>query len=263
MAFDPDRLDARSADAVRGILPAVRAANAWYLRLRCDGLEHLDRVAGEPVLFVGNHNGGMTGPDVACTLGTLWDAFGAEHPLYALAHDYVMRQVTPFGRLIQRYGALRACPENAARALAAGAKVLVYPGGDIEAFRASRRRDEIVLGERTGFVRVAQRAGVAVVPVVAHGAHRSAWILDDGEWLVRALDLGRRARANRFPLALALPWGIAVGPWVPYFPLPFRIRLRVLPPMRFSAREDPRRGREAVRARMQSALDELAREARA
>ena len=262
MSLDPDRLDRRDADAVRALLPVVRALNARYMRLRASGLENLARVAGEPALFVGNHNCGIAGPDVACTLGTLWDAFGAEHPLYALAHDYVMRHATPIGRVIQRYGALRASSENALRALGAGAKVLVYPGGDIEAFRHSRHRDEVRFGERTGFVRVAQRAGVPIVPIVAHGAHRSAWIFHEGEWIVRALRLDRRARVNRFPLALALPWGLALGPWVPYLPLPFPVRLRVLEPIRVGPTDDPREARDAVRARMQSALDELAREAR-
>ncbi len=257
MPFDPDALDRRDAHAVRALLPLVRRINAYYMHLRREGTEHLEGVAGEPALFVGNHNGGITGPDVACTLGTLWDAFGAEHPTYALAHDFVMRQLRAVGRAIQPYGALRASPENALRALAAGGKVLVYPGGDIEAFRRTRHRDAIVLGERTGFVRVAQRAGVPIVPIVAQGAHRSAFIFHEGEAIVRALGLDRRARVKRFPLALALPWGLAIGPWLPYMPLPFPVKLRVLEPIRPGARDDPREVREHVRARMQRALDEM------
>lgn len=263
MGFDPDRLDRRDVRAIQTLLPTVRMLNRRYLRLRRDGLEHIEAVASEPALFVSNHNGGITGPDMACTLATLWEVLGTDAPLYALAHDFAMRQLEPFGRLIQRYGALRACPDNALRALAAGAKVLVYPGGELDAFRRSDRRDEVVFGDRSGFVRVAQRAGVPIVPIVAHGAHRSALIVHEGEWLVRVLRLDRVARIQRFPIALALPWGVAVGPWAPYLPLPFPVRLRVLPPMRFLPHEDAREGRERVRARMQAALDALAREARA
>jgi 1-acyl-sn-glycerol-3-phosphate acyltransferase len=257
--FDPDRLDARDEEAIREVLPIVRALNARYLKLRVEGLEHLEGVAREPALFVSNHNGGMTGPDVLCTLGTLWDALGPGAPLYALAHDFAMRQITLFGRVIQKFGALRAHPENAVRALASGAKVLVYPGGDLEAYRHFKRRHEIVLGDRTGFVRVAQRAGAPIVPIVAHGAHRSAVIVHDGEGIARLFDLHRRARLKRFPIALALPWGVALGPWAPYLPLPFPIRLRILPPMRFAAREDPADARERVRAAMQDAMSDLAR----
>ncbi|HEX4514176.1 MAG TPA: 1-acyl-sn-glycerol-3-phosphate acyltransferase [Polyangiaceae bacterium] len=256
--FDPDRLDARDEKAIRGALPIVRALNARYLKLRVDGIEHVERVAREPALFVSNHNGGITGPDLLCTLGTLWETLGPSCALYALAHDFAMRQLTPFGRVIQKFGAIRAHPENASRALASGAKVLVYPGGDLEAYRHFRRRHEIVLGERTGFVRVAQRAGAPIVPIVAHGAHRSAVIVHDGEGIARLFELHRRARVKRFPIALALPWGVALGPWAPYLPLPFPIRLRVLPPMRFAEREDPANARERVRAAMQAALDEMA-----
>ena len=37
---------------------------------------------------------------------------------------------------------------------------LVYPGGDLEAYRHFRRRDEIVMGERTGFARLARAEGI-------------------------------------------------------------------------------------------------------
>jgi 1-acyl-sn-glycerol-3-phosphate acyltransferase len=257
MAFNADRLDARDPRAIRILLPVVRRVNRHYLRLRRDGLEHIPH---GPALFVANHNGGITGPDVLCTLGTLWDVLGIDAPLYALAHDFAMRQFTPFGWILQRFGGIRASPENAIRVLANGGHVLVYPGGDIEAYRHSRQRNRVILGKRTGFVRIAQRAGAPIVPIVAHGAHRSAYIFDDGARIARALKLKRWARVERFPLALALPWGLALGPWTPYLPLPFPIRLRVLPPMRVDAGEDPTQVQETVRARMQAALDSLARE---
>ena len=260
MAFDPDSLTARDPRAISALLPVVRVLNERYLRLRRDGLERVPRT---PALFVSNHNGGISGPDLACTLGTLWDVLGVDAPLYALAHDFAMRQLTPFGRLLQKVGAVRACPENALRVLGAGGQALVYPGGDIEAYRHSRERDRIVFGPRTGFVRVAQKAGVPIVPIVAHGAHRSAYIFHDGTGLARMLRLQRWGRLERFPLALALPWGVAVGPWAPYLPLPFQVRLRVLAPIVAAPEDDPVAVRETVRAKMQTALDELAREASA
>jgi 1-acyl-sn-glycerol-3-phosphate acyltransferase len=255
VAFDPDRLDRRDARLIARWLPWVRAVSDRYLRLRREGLEHLPR---GPALFVANHNGGIAGPDLPCTMGTLWETLGPDAPLYAMAHDFAMRQLPPFGRVLQRFGALRASPENALRALAAGGQVVVYPGGDLEAYRRSRLRDRIVLGERTGFVRVAQRAGVPIVPIVTQGAHRSAWILTDGAAIARVIGLHGWGRLDRFPLALALPWGFAPGPWIPYLPLPFPIRLRILPPMRVDAAADPAAVRETVRSRMQAALDDLA-----
>ncbi len=259
MPFDPDRLDARDPGLIRRLMPMLRGINTHYLQLRRDGLEHIPR---SPALFVANHNGGIFGPDLLSTMGTLWDSLGAGAPLYGLAHDFAMRQLSPLGRLLQSFGAIRACPENAARALAGGGQVLVYPGGDLEAYRHTRLRDRIVLGKRTGFVRVAQRARVPIVPIVTHGAHRSAYIFSDGATIARCLQLHRWARLERFPLALAMPWGLAIGPWLPYLPLPFPLRLRVLPPVSVGPDDDADGVREVLRDQMQAALDDLAREAR-
>jgi 1-acyl-sn-glycerol-3-phosphate acyltransferase len=258
MAFAPDRLDRRDPAFVAALLPAFEAFNRHWIRLRVDGLAHLPRGRA---LLVGNLNGGILGPGLFATLGTLWRALGPEAPLYALAHDFAMRQLTPLGRLLQRCGAVRACPANAVRVLRRGGLALVYPGGDLEAYRHARRRDEIVLGPRTGFVRVAQRTGVPIVPVVAHGAHRSAWVLTEGAAIARALRLPRWGRLARFPVAVALPWGIAAGPWVPWLPLPFPVRLRILPPLAVAPDEPPADARERVRRAMQAALDALAAEA--
>lgn len=257
--FDPDALDRRDPRLIRALMPVFEAYARAYVRLRSHGLEH---IPATPAMFVANHSGGIAGPDLPCTLATLWRARGVDAPLYALAHDFAMRQLTPLGRVLQKLGAVRATPANARRVLAAGGQVLVYPGGDLDAYRASRDRDRVILGDRDGFIRIAQETGVPIVPVVAHGAHRSAWIVTDGARLAEMMRLPRWGRLSRFPIAVALPWGIGLGPWTPYLPLPFPIRLRVLPAIKASATEPPSELREHVRAEMQAALDGLAREAR-
>jgi 1-acyl-sn-glycerol-3-phosphate acyltransferase len=251
-----DPLRDRAPEVIAAVMPLARALCARYFRLKVEGLEHLP--AG-PALLVGNHNNGLAGPDIACTLSSLWDALGPEAPIYALAHDFAMRHVAAFGAVLGRFGALPATRANARHALDAGARVLVYPGGDLEAYRHFRRRDEIILGPRTGFITLAQEADVPIVPVVAQGAHRSAIVFHEGEGIARRLGLKRWARLERFPLALALPWGLAAGPWLPWLPLPFPIRLRFLAPVRIAPGDDPAAARERVRATMQSALDDMAR----
>src|SRR5688572_25542298 len=134
-AFDADSLAHRDAALIGRVLPALLRFNRAYLRLRVDGREHIPR---GPVLFVANHNGGIFGPDLLCTLGLLWEARGPDAPLYALAHDFAMRQLLPLGRQLARVGALRASRDNALRALGTGAAVLVYPGGDLDAYRHFR-----------------------------------------------------------------------------------------------------------------------------
>lgn len=253
--FDPDRLDARSPELIAAWLPRATTLCQRYFDLQVEGVEH---ACQGPALLAGNHNNGVAGPDIACTLIALWNRLGPEAPIYALAHDFAMRQLTPFGAFIQRFGGVRAAPANARRILASGGHVLVYPGGDLEAYRHFRRGAEIVLGERTGFIRVAQETGAPIVPVVSYGAHRSAYIFHEGEAIARFLKLKSWARLERFPLALALPWGLAIGPWLPYLPLPLPIRIRFLPPFRVAPDDDAAAAREALRARMQAALDEMA-----
>lgn len=260
-SFDPYRLDRRDPELVAALLPFFELLNRRYLGLRVDGLEHLAAHGDAQAFFIGNHNGGIMGPDLSCTLATLWRNVPAR-PLYAMAHDFAMRHVTPLGRFLQAVGGMRADPKNAAEVLAAGGNVLAYPGGDLEAFRHFKHRDRIVFGPRTGFVKVAQRAGVPLVPIVAHGAHKSSVILHEGEWLARVLGLTQRARLQRFPIALGFPWGIGIGPWVPFLPLPFRIRLRILAPIPAPSDVDPGEIRDEVTRRMQTALDQLAGEAR-
>jgi len=251
----PDALDRRDPDLIAAILPYLEWFNAHYLRVRSEGAENAP--AG-PALFVANHNGGIMGPDLLCTLAFLWRTLSPERPLYALAHDFVMRQFTPVGRLLERVGAVAACRANAERVLTSGGQVLVYPGGDLDAYRRFDRRNEVVLLPRTGFVKVAQATGAPIVPIVAHGAHRSACIFHEGEAIARALGMPRWARLERFPLAVALPWVLAVGPWLPYLPLPFPVRLRMLAPIHVAPEDDAFQVASLVQARMQSALREMA-----
>lgn len=257
--FDPNRLDKRDPALVASLERDLGLLSRGWLGLTVDGAETLST---RQCVYVANHNGGIMGPDLFCTTHVLWQHLGPEMPLFAMAHDFAMAHVTPLGRMLQRIGALRAGPENARRVLESGASLLVYPGGDLDAFRHFTRRDEVVFGARTGFVKTAREAGVPIVPIVAQGAHRSAVIVHEGEWLARALGLTRWSRLQRFPIALALPWGIAPGPWMPYLPLPFPIQLRVLDPIDVATGRTDTEVKDEIVARMQAAMDELTRRAR-
>jgi 1-acyl-sn-glycerol-3-phosphate acyltransferase len=254
MTYEPDSLENRDPKLIARALPLLEAFNARYFRLECHGSEH---VPHGPVMFVGNHNGGIAGPDLPCTLAYLWRLLQPASPLFALAHDFAMRQFTPLGRLLQRFGALSANRVNARRVLGAGGQVLVYPGGDLEAYRHFARRNEVMILPRTGFVQVAREMGAPIVPIVAHGAHRSAIIFSEGKRLASALGMPRWARLQCFPLALALPWGVAPGPWLPYLPLPFRISLRILAPIFVTEADDTTEVARHVQNAMQHSLREM------
>lgn len=255
MGFDPDDLEKRDPAVISRWLPAFEWLDRHYFRLQASGQELLPE---RPALLVGNHNGGILGPDLLCTLPFLWRHLRPERRFYALAHDFAMVQFRPLGRFLQKWGAVRACPENVRRVVQSGGVALVYPGGDLEAYRSFARRNQVDLGGRTGFVRIAQELDIDIVPVVVRGAHRSAVILTEGATIARALQMQKWARVSRFPLAVAAPWGVACGPWLPYLPLPFSLRLQVLPPVRVAAHENPLEASRGIEALMQRAMDQLA-----
>jgi 1-acyl-sn-glycerol-3-phosphate acyltransferase len=135
MSYDPDALDRRDPAFIARVLPIARGFARHYLSCQWRGIEH---IPDRPALFVANHNGGIAGPDLVCTLALLWSVRGPGAPLYALAHDFAMKQLRPLGRVLQRLGAVAASRRNAARVLDGGGQVLVYPGGDLDASALSR-----------------------------------------------------------------------------------------------------------------------------
>jgi 1-acyl-sn-glycerol-3-phosphate acyltransferase len=213
------------------------------------------------VLIVSNHSGGTTIPDV-WGFGIAWYRhFGVERPLHFLAHEIIVgTELT--GRYFGSRGVLRASRENAMRALRdAGHDLMTMPGGDLDVWRPHRDRYRLRFNGRTGYARLARAAGVKIVPVANAGAHDTLYVISDGQWLARAMQLHRVARADIWPIHLSLPWGLAVGPW-PHIPLPTTLRYRVGPPIDVPAyegdEEDAVRAIDTdVREAIQRMLDEL------
>ena len=77
----------------------------------------------------------------------------------------------PFlGVLANRLGAVRANPDNALRLLAEGRKVIVFPEGIQGLARPYHERYQLRRFGRGGFVKIALRAGVPIVPTAVVGA---------------------------------------------------------------------------------------------
>ncbi len=165
--------------------------------------------------------------------------------------------------MARRMGSVPASKENADRLLDRGHPVVVYPGGDAEDYRPWTERHRIELQGRTGFVRLALRHGVPVVPLVAHGSHDAIVVLTRGETLAKRLGFNR-LRINVMPVVAGPPWGIAPVQ-LPTWPLPAKVTARVGEPIDWShlgpdAADDP----DTVQARydepverMQADLDSL------
>jgi 1-acyl-sn-glycerol-3-phosphate acyltransferase len=252
----------RDVGFLRRMLPLMDLWSRYF-----DGeVRGLDAVPAEgPALLVGNHSGGILTPDTTVFIAAWYRARGLGSPLIGLAFDAAFG-LPAFRDLMRRIGEVPASRENASRALDAGLPVLVYPGGDHECFRPWIDRNRIDFHGRTGFVELALRKQVPVIPVVSHGGHHSTYILTRGEWVGRLFGT-ERIRTPTFPLALQIPWGLSpIG--LPGVPLPAKVTVQVLEPMDWSsygpeAADDPaivRRCYHEITGRMQATLDELARE---
>jgi 1-acyl-sn-glycerol-3-phosphate acyltransferase len=232
----------------------------WF-RMEMDGWEN---VPDTPVLLVGIHSGAPFVWD-AWTVGVQWwRRYGMDRPLHGTAHDALMAAPV-IGRYFRAMGVLPAAPDAIATALAEGRDVALWPGGEVDSLRPWRERDEANLAGRTGFVRMAIRAGVPIVPIATVGGADAMPVLIRGDRLSRVLRLDRMLRLKVFPIAVSLPWGIAPAA-LPQFPLPAKIRTRLMPPIEL-ARDADRADDDAYVERMyrevedsiQSGMDALAR----
>lgn len=262
-ALVPPDADRRDPEFIRRQMPWFsRVLEAWY-QPEVMGLE---QVPDGRALVVGTHNGGAAAPDMYALMLAFWKRLGPDRPAYGLAHDVALR-VPLIGPSLARMGAVPAHPQNAAALLEQDALVLVYPGGDLDAYKSFRDRHVVTFGKRRGFIRVAIRAQAPIVPVVSVGAHEIFYVLTDGGELARRLRLKELARVEVLPIILALPTGLVVSTFVPYFPVPSRVRVRLLPPIDLGlppeAADDESmvdRVTERVRSTMQAALDDLVAE---
>ena len=260
-------LDARSPQVIESWMPTWEWFYRYYFRVRTEGWHHIN--PEERVLIVGSHNGGLAAPDMTMVMYDWFRRFGTERPVYGLMHSNVWQVYPELSQLAAQMGAVLAHPKMAIAALQRGASVLVYPGGAQDVFRPYSQRHQIELAGRRGFIKLALRENVPIVPIVSTGAHDTLFVLADIYPLMRQLhewgmpwlfDLDPEV----FPIYLGLPWGLSFGP-LPNWPLPVQIRTRVCKPIVFD-----RGGREAasdrayvdacyhqVRRHMQAELDEL------
>lgn len=179
-----------------------------------------------PVLLVGNHSSTFYMPDMWITTLAILSWRGLEQPEYVLTHNAFL--IVPGLRgILSRLGSIPAGDKEAEAALSNQALLLVYPGGDYEACRPWSERDRIDFAGRKGFVKLALRSQVPVVPVVAHGAQHTVVVLSRGERLARAFGLNR-LRAKVLPIVLGPPFGVTA---IPPPPMPAAITVEFLPPL--------------------------------
>jgi hypothetical protein len=185
-----------------------------YHRYTVEGLEHLD--GPRAALIVGYH-GRPFAYDMCMLTVALHDRLGY------LPHGIVhrgMKDIPLLRWLIDELGFLTGDGDDIARAVARGEHIQTAPGGAREGCRGLRDRYRVSWGERVGYLRLALRHNLSIVPVAAAGADDAYLGLNDADWLGRRLGLPRDWTW--------LPW-LGFGPLGPYpLSLPFPVRMRQL-----------------------------------
>lgn len=255
----------RDPSYVATVLPLLKLAMRGYFRSE---VRDMERVPEGGALMVGNHSGGFLAMDVPIIAVAFAETFGPARPLYCLAHDMLFTGVA--GPFMRKFGFVTADRESAHEVLASGAVTIVFPGGDYDAYRPTLTANTIDFDGRTGYVRTALRAGVPIVPVVSIGGQEAQFHLTRGRWIGRHSPLKRLMRSDLFPLTIGFPFGLT--PAGLNVPLPTKIVTQVLDPIdpadiaaELGPDAEPAVVAEVdalVRARMQEALDELARQRR-
>jgi 1-acyl-sn-glycerol-3-phosphate acyltransferase len=255
-------LDERDPDFIRERLPLMWLVASIWFRGEVRGLGNIPDSG--PVLLVGNHSGGNLTPDTIVFTLAFNAYFGVERAFYQLAHNLVLAM--PALGSLRKFGTVAASPENARKALQAGAALLVYPGGDHEAHRPSWESGRVGFDGRKGFLRLALEQDVPIVPVVSIGGQETALFLTRGDRLARLLALDRMFRLKVLPVSIAAPWGLNVGDLLGHLPLPAKITIETLPAIDLRAEFGPSPDLDEVYDHvvgvMQDTLDALAAERR-
>ena len=178
-----------------------------YHRYECKNLEILQR--GEPFLVVGYH-----GRPVAYDLIMLVEEAREQglmvHPIAhtLFASNAMLRRFQEDMAVVNDDG-----PELA-DAIARGEHVFVTPGGTREGSRPSSVRYQVDWGSRRGYIRLALKYGLRVVPA-------GGWGSDD--CYVVPFDGYRAGKMLRMPLKMPFFVGFGIGLWPLALPIPVKL----------------------------------------
>lgn len=263
-------LTERDTQFIELLMPVMEWLYRYYFQVKTDGWHNIPKET--KVLLVGSHNGGMASPDLIMMMYDWFSRFGTKRLAYGLMHPYAWKVSPKMAEIAQKLGAIVAHPKMANAAFDLGASVLVYPGGQYDMFRPHSQRDKIHFAGHKGFIKLALKQEVPIIPVISVGAHDTLIVLCDCYDLVKKLhEWGLpwlyQIDPGVFPIYLGLPWGLSIGP-LPNIPLPVQIHTRICKPIIFERYgKDAARDRDYVNAcyelvhlQMQQELDNLVRE---
>ena len=178
------------------LLPLGKPLYENYFRIRTLGMT---RVPSEgPALLVANHSG-----TVALDALMMSYAVATEHPAERVVRnvgaDLVFR-LPVVGPMARKSGAVLACDEDALELLHRGELVGVFPEGYKGVGKGWRERYKLQRFGRGGFIEIALKAGVPIIPVAIVGAEEAYPMLGDLGFIARTFGF------PYFPVTPTFPW---------------------------------------------------------
>ncbi|MER3453430.1 MAG: glycerol acyltransferase [Acidimicrobiia bacterium] len=200
----------------------------YWFRAEWEGMDRIPREGG--ALLVANHAGAIPS-DAPVIMHGIETELG--RPVYGLA-DHLFKALPVAGTLWSRVGGVAAHPDNAYRLLREqGQLALVFPEGTKGTGKLFTERYRLRRFGRGGFVEIAMRAGVPIVPIAVVGSEEAMPILYKNATLARLLGVPYvPVTANMFVFGPL--FGLVT-------PLPAKFRLRVLEPIHFDVPPDQER----------------------
>jgi 1-acyl-sn-glycerol-3-phosphate acyltransferase len=202
------------------IFPLFDFLYTKYFRVDTYGMAHVP--SKKPVLFVGNHSGSL--PYDATMLKV---ALEKEHPqklkLRFMVEDFLFH--FPFlGSLMNRFGGVRACQDNAQSLLQSKNPVLVFPEGVKGLGKLYADKYKLARFGRGGFIKLCLRTKSQILPVAFIGPEEIHPMIYKETFLAHIFGI------PYLPVTPTFPW---LGP-VGLVPLPTKWTIHILPPVDFS-----------------------------
>ena len=199
----------------------------YWFRAEWEGLEKIPTTGG--ALLVANHAAAIPSDAPAIMHGIETELGRA---VYGMA-DHWFRGMAGVGTMWSRVGGVSADPENAYRLLREQKQLaLVFPEGSKGPGKTYAERYQLRRFGRGGFVEIAMRSGVPIVPIAVVGAEESMPIIVKNGTLAKLLGL------PYFPVTANM---LAFGPLGALMYFPAKFKLRVLDPIYFDAPADQER----------------------
>jgi 1-acyl-sn-glycerol-3-phosphate acyltransferase len=231
----------------------------WF-RVEWEGLEKIPTDGG--ALLVANHAGAIPS-DAPAIMHGIETELG--RPVYGLA-DEMFKKIPVVGTMWSRVGGVLAHPDNAYRLLREQQQLaLVFPEGTKGTGKPYGERYQLRRFGRGGYVQIAMRAGVPIIPLAVVGAEEAMPILYKNGQLAKLLGIPYVP----FTANMAI-FGPLLGPLGGLLWFPAKIKIRVLDPIHLDVEPDQHRysrsrildESENVRQQIQEALYDMLRHRR-